>query len=249
MRISESKHRAWPGRTACPPSEHCGRGIGAQGVVRAVSRGRRRKCQMSPLVAGRGTFGPSPSTARPQSDLSEKRNFCALQLAGSVATSSATTSARSTESAPFSGTPGHARVCGSHERTDRIRRWTVSKNRWDQFSRHQQGVPECLVENNRILRQQFTGRRLRLNDDQRRRFAAKGKRVGRRPLMRVATIVTPDTILAWHRKLIAAKWTYKSNRVGRPGVRKLIWDNGVIAPRPPCSSSIGRRARPRSRRR
>jgi putative transposase len=40
--------------------------------------------------------------------------------------------------------------------------------------------------------------------------------------MRVATIVTPDTILKWHRKLIAAKWTYKSNRVGRPGVMKVI---------------------------
>jgi hypothetical protein len=40
--------------------------------------------------------------------------------------------------------------------------------------------------------------------------------------MRVVTIVTPDTILKWHRKLIAAQWTYKSDRVGRPGVMKLI---------------------------
>ena len=38
----------------------------------------------------------------------------------------------------------------------------------------------------------------------------------------MATIVTPDTILAWHRKLIAAKWTYPRKGVGRPGVMKEI---------------------------
>ena len=34
----------------------------------------------------------------------------------------------------------------------------------------------------------------------------------------MATLVTPDTILAWHRRLIAAKWTYVTSRVGRPGI-------------------------------
>lgn len=89
-------------------------------------------------------------------------------------------------------------------------------------NRHQQEVLEYLVEENRVLKQQLKGRRLRLTDDQRRRLAAKRKRIGRRLLMRFATIVTPDTILKWHRRLIAAKWTYTSNRVGRPGVMKLI---------------------------
>ena len=41
-------------------------------------------------------------------------------------------------------------------------------------------------------------------------------------MRQIATIVTPDTILAWHRKLIAAKWTYPHKRVGRPGVMKEI---------------------------
>ena len=37
-----------------------------------------------------------------------------------------------------------------------------------------------------------------------------------------ATIVTPDTILRWHRRLIAAKWTYPASKVGRPGRMKEI---------------------------
>ena len=51
---------------------------------------------------------------------------------------------------------------------------------------------------NRILKEQMEGRRIRLTDDHRRRLAAKGQRLGRRVLRRVATIVTPDTILRWH---------------------------------------------------
>jgi putative transposase len=49
-----------------------------------------------------------------------------------------------------------------------------------------------------------------------------GKPLGRKVLRQIATIVTPDTILAWHRKLIAGKWTYPQKRAGRPGVMKEI---------------------------
>ena len=87
------------------------------------------------------------------------------------------------------------------------------------MGRRQQEVIEYLVEENRVLKQQLGGRRLRLSDDQRRRLAAKGKFIGRRALNRFATIVTPDTIMRWHRKLIAAKWTYQAKRVGRPGLK------------------------------
>ena len=62
-------------------------------------------------------------------------------------------------------------------------------------NRDQQRTIEYLVEENRVLKEQLRGRNLRLNDDQRRRLAAKGKRLGRRLLNRVATIVTPDTIM------------------------------------------------------
>jgi len=66
------------------------------------------------------------------------------------------------------------------------------------------------------------GRRFRLTDDQRRRLAVKGRRLGRRVLRQVATIVTPDTILRWHRHLIARKWTFAPKRPGRPGIMREI---------------------------
>src|SRR2546425_5327534 len=89
-------------------------------------------------------------------------------------------------------------------------------------NRHQQQVIEYLVEENRVLKEQLTGRRLRLTDDQRRRLAAKGQRLGRRVLRQVVTIVTPYTILRWHRRLIAGKWTFERKRPGRPGIMKEV---------------------------
>ena len=88
--------------------------------------------------------------------------------------------------------------------------------------REQAATIAYLIEENRVLKKQLHGRRLRLTDDQRRRLAATGMALGRRLLSRVATIVTPDTILRWHRRLIAAKWTYPSKRTGRPGIMKEI---------------------------
>ncbi len=75
------------------------------------------------------------------------------------------------------------------------------------LNRHQQVIIDYLIEENRIFKQQHDGHWLRLSDDDRRRLAAKGKALGRQVLAEVANLVTPDTILAWHRKLIA----------GRPG--------------------------------
>ncbi len=76
---------------------------------------------------------------------------------------------------------------------------------------------DYLREENRVLREQLGGRRLRFSDDQRRRLAAKAKDLGRKLLAEVATIVTPETLLAWHRKLIAQKYDGSGKRgPGRP---------------------------------
>ena len=83
-----------------------------------------------------------------------------------------------------------------------------------------------LIEENRVLRRQLGGRRLRLTDDDRRRLAARAYRLGRQALREVATIVTPDTLLRWDRHLIARKWTYAKHGPARRGVvteiRELI---------------------------
>jgi putative transposase len=86
----------------------------------------------------------------------------------------------------------------------------------------QEEVVAYLVEENRTLRAQLRGRRLLLTDDQRRRLAVRGQRLGRARLRAVATIVTPDTILRWHRQLIARKWTYGNQRTRRAGVLREI---------------------------
>ena len=93
------------------------------------------------------------------------------------------------------------------------------------LDQRQQEALAYLIEENRILRGHVRGR-IRLTDEERRRLAVHGHRLGRRRLGEVATIVTPDTILRWHRQLIARKWTYAKTRGGRPGVlaeiRRLV---------------------------
>ena len=80
------------------------------------------------------------------------------------------------------------------------------------MNQHQLQIIYYLRAENRVLREQLPGQRVRLNDDQRRRLAAKAKGLGRRLLAEVATIVTPETLLAWHRKLIANKYDGTAQR-------------------------------------
>jgi putative transposase len=76
---------------------------------------------------------------------------------------------------------------------------------------------DYLREENRVLREQLGDQRLRFSDDQRRRLAAKANGLGRKILADLATIVTPNTLMAWHRRLIAQKYDGTGNRgPGRP---------------------------------
>ena len=89
------------------------------------------------------------------------------------------------------------------------------------MNQRQQTVIEYLREENRVLREQLGDRRLRFNDDQRRRLAVRAKGLGGKLLMEIATLVTPTTLLAWHRKLIAQKYDGSARRrPGRPVTRK-----------------------------
>ena len=86
------------------------------------------------------------------------------------------------------------------------------------INHREQEVIEYLRTENRVLREKLGKKRILLNEDQRRCLAIKGKILGRKMLEQVAMIVTPDTILRWHRELVAAKWDYSGRlkKVGRP---------------------------------
>ncbi len=78
---------------------------------------------------------------------------------------------------------------------------------------------DYLVAENRILRDQLQGR-LQLTDAERKTLAESGKKLSKQALEEVASIVKPDTILAWHRKLVAQKFDGSKHRnsPGRPRV-------------------------------
>jgi transposase InsO family protein len=78
---------------------------------------------------------------------------------------------------------------------------------------------EYVVTENRILRKQLTGR-VPLMAGERKTLAEIGQKLGKQALKEVATIVKPDTILAWHRKLVARKFDGSQQRrtPGRPPI-------------------------------
>jgi transposase InsO family protein len=93
-------------------------------------------------------------------------------------------------------------------------------------NRRQQQVNEFQRVQIEVLLEKLGKKRVLLNDDQRRRLAVKGRALGRKALAELTTIVTPDTILRWHRTLVARKWDYSDRRksAGRPRVRQEIVD-------------------------
>jgi transposase InsO family protein len=86
------------------------------------------------------------------------------------------------------------------------------------LNRSQQNVIEYLLAENRILRNKLGKKRILLNDNQQRRLGVKGKVFGRKMLQEIASIATPETILRWHRELVARHWDFSMRRkhAGRP---------------------------------
>ena len=78
---------------------------------------------------------------------------------------------------------------------------------------------EYLVTENRMLRNQIIGR-IRLTNGERKALAEIGQKLGKQALKDVATIVKPDTILGWHRKLVAQKFDGSQQRQS-PGHPKI----------------------------
>ena len=92
------------------------------------------------------------------------------------------------------------------------------------LQRHQQQVITYLLEENRVLKSQLGGRRLRLTDTERRRLATLAHPLGRERLKEGATLVTPDTLMRWDKRRIAQKFDGSTQRhqLGRPRVAEEI---------------------------
>ncbi len=95
------------------------------------------------------------------------------------------------------------------------------------LNREQQAIVEYLRTENQVLKKKLGKKRVLLSNDQRRRLAVKAKMLPRKVLAEIATVVTPDTLLRWHRVLVARKWDYSDRRKKKPG-------------RPPVSEKVKR---------
>ncbi len=97
-------------------------------------------------------------------------------------------------------------------------------------NRQQQEVIDYLRTENDVLKEKLGKKRILLSDDQRRRLAVKGQVLGHKRLQEIGTLFTPDTILRWHRQLVARKWDFnerREKRQGRPRIRQVIIDLAV----------------------
>ncbi len=97
------------------------------------------------------------------------------------------------------------------------------------INRQQLEVIEYLKEENRVLKDRLGGKRIRFTDKERRRLAVRAKALGRQALHELETLVTPNTLLGWHRRLVAKKYDGSARRgPGRPvtpgEIRRLVID-------------------------
>jgi len=92
------------------------------------------------------------------------------------------------------------------------------------INRHQQQVIAYLQGENRVLKAQHGGRRLRLTDTERCRRAVLAYPLGRQRLKEIAALATPDTLIRWYKRLIADKFdgSKKRKALGRPRISEEV---------------------------
>ena len=86
------------------------------------------------------------------------------------------------------------------------------------INRHQQQIIEFQNAQLKEVKAAFHGKRIPFTDRQRGSLGEKAKKLGRQTLKTITTLVTPDTLLRWHREHVAEKWTYKHKSPGRPAL-------------------------------
>ncbi len=93
-------------------------------------------------------------------------------------------------------------------------------------NQRQQQIIEFQNAQIETLLKELGKKRLLLNDNQRRLLAVKAHAIGRKALLELTTIFTPDTILRWHRELVAKKFDSSNKRqLGRLCIRQEIGEN------------------------
>ena len=85
------------------------------------------------------------------------------------------------------------------------------------INRQQQAAIEYLSEKIRILKEHVCPKRLQFTDEQRRRIAAKAKKVKFGRLKEIANLVPPQTLLDWFRRLVGASYDSSEKRMGGRG--------------------------------
>ena len=102
----------------------------------------------------------------------------------------------------------------------RTRPWTIllaMMAGW--LNRHQQDMIDYLKAENAILKKKLGKRRIILNDEQRMQLAILGKNIGRKALTEICCVFSPETLLKWHRTLVAKKYDgSKCRKFGRPQI-------------------------------
>jgi hypothetical protein len=84
-------------------------------------------------------------------------------------------------------------------------------------NRGQRDRIDYLLEETASLREYLGGKRIRFTDRQRIRLARKARKLGRKALHELDTLVTPDTLLRWYRELVARKYDgSRPRKTGRP---------------------------------